>query len=73
MSGPLHGGAPARVLPMIEEAERTGEPLPDWVRKDEGILDPEDHSGLIVFLASDESSKMTGQVLVNDAGTYFSG
>ena len=26
MSGPLHGGAPARVLPMIEEAERTGDP-----------------------------------------------
>jgi citrate synthase len=25
MSGPLHGGAPARVLPMIEEVERTGE------------------------------------------------
>ncbi|MBB5153784.1 citrate synthase 2 [Saccharopolyspora phatthalungensis] len=25
MSGPLHGGAPARVLPMIEEAERTGD------------------------------------------------
>jgi citrate synthase len=24
MSGPLHGGAPARVIPMIEEAERTG-------------------------------------------------
>ncbi|GAA2783399.1 citrate synthase 2 [Saccharopolyspora taberi] len=24
MSGPLHGGAPARVLPMIAEAERTG-------------------------------------------------
>ena len=23
MSGPLHGGAPARVLPMIEEVERT--------------------------------------------------
>ena len=36
-------------------------------------LDPEDHTGLIVFLASDESSKMTGQVLVNDAGTYFAG
>jgi len=34
-------------------------------------LDPEDHAGLIVFLASDESSKMTGQVLVNDAGTHF--
>ena len=25
MSGPLHGGAPARVLPMIEELERTGD------------------------------------------------
>ena len=24
MSGPLHGGAPERVLPMIEEVERTG-------------------------------------------------
>jgi citrate synthase len=27
MSGPLHGGAPARVLPMIEEVERTGDAL----------------------------------------------
>ncbi len=26
MSGPLHGGAPARVLPMIEEVERAGDP-----------------------------------------------
>ncbi|GAA4856854.1 citrate synthase 2 [Pseudonocardia benzenivorans] len=26
MSGPLHGGAPARVLPMIAEVERTGDP-----------------------------------------------
>jgi citrate synthase len=25
MSGPLHGGAPARVLPMIENVERTGD------------------------------------------------
>src|SRR6202000_1582082 len=25
MSGPLHGGAPARVLSMIEEVERTGD------------------------------------------------
>ncbi|GAA0511804.1 citrate synthase 2 [Saccharopolyspora thermophila] len=35
MSGPLHGGAPARVLPMIEEAERTG----DARRVVESILD----------------------------------
>ena len=26
MSGPLHGGAPARVLPMIESVERSGDP-----------------------------------------------
>ncbi len=26
MSGPLHGGAPARVLLMIEETERTDDP-----------------------------------------------
>jgi citrate synthase len=25
MSGPLHGGAPARVLPMVDEVERTGD------------------------------------------------
>jgi citrate synthase len=26
MSGPLHGGAPARVLPMLDDVERTGKP-----------------------------------------------
>ncbi len=26
MSGPLHGGAPARVLPMVQQVERTGDP-----------------------------------------------
>jgi len=36
-------------------------------------LEPEDMTGVIVFLASDDSSKMTGQVLINDAGTCFSG
>jgi citrate synthase len=35
MSGPLHGGAPARVLGMIEEVERTGDP-DAYVR---GVLD----------------------------------
>ncbi|WP_026360720.1 citrate synthase 2 [Amycolatopsis nigrescens] len=35
MSGPLHGGAPARVLPMIAEAERTG----DAAGVVKGILD----------------------------------
>jgi citrate synthase len=27
MSGPLHGGAPSRVLHMVEEIERTGDPV----------------------------------------------
>ncbi|MFE0028307.1 citrate synthase 2 [Amycolatopsis sp. NPDC059021] len=35
MSGPLHGGAPARVLPMIAEVEKTG----DAVGLVKGILD----------------------------------
>ena len=34
-------------------------------------LEPEDMTGLIVYLASNESSKMTGQVLINDAGCWF--
>jgi citrate synthase len=35
MSGPLHGGAPSRVLPMLEEVERTGD-ADGYVK---GILD----------------------------------
>ena len=38
MSGPLHGGAPARVLPMIEEVEQTG----DARAVVKGILDRKD-------------------------------
>ena len=34
-------------------------------------LEPEDMTGVVLFLASEESSKMTGQVLINDAGTWF--
>ena len=36
-------------------------------------LEPEDMTGVVLFLSADESSKMTGQVLINDAGTWFSG
>jgi NAD(P)-dependent dehydrogenase (short-subunit alcohol dehydrogenase family) len=36
-------------------------------------LEPDDMAGVIAFLASDDSSKMTGQTIINDAGTWFSG
>ncbi|MFG3407000.1 SDR family oxidoreductase [Streptomyces sp. NPDC048142] len=49
--------------PAIEEAERTGSPLPDWLRKDEGLGTVEDVVGLITFLASDASDGVTGQAI----------
>ena len=39
----------------------------------QSALEPEDMTGVIAFLASDDSAKMTGQTLINDAGTWFSG
>ncbi|MGA5192987.1 SDR family oxidoreductase [Streptomyces exfoliatus] len=49
--------------PLIEEAERTGAPLPDRLRKDEGLGTVEDVAGLITFLASDDSAGVTGQAI----------
>ncbi|MFI2205141.1 SDR family oxidoreductase [Streptomyces sp. NPDC020192] len=49
--------------PLIEESERTGEPLPDWLRKDEGLGTVEDVAGLITFLASDAAKDITGQAI----------
>ncbi|MFF0669499.1 SDR family oxidoreductase [Streptomyces tendae] len=49
--------------PDIEEAERTGAPLPDWLRKDEGLGTVEDVASLITFLASDSSKDVTGQAI----------
>ncbi|MFG1694756.1 SDR family oxidoreductase [Nonomuraea sp. NPDC049309] len=49
--------------PVIEEAERTGKPFPEWLRKDEGMGTVEDVAGLIVFLASDASAGITGQAI----------
>jgi 3-oxoacyl-[acyl-carrier protein] reductase len=36
-------------------------------------LEPEDMTGIVLFLASDDSAKMTGQTIINDAGTVFAG
>ncbi|KOX20456.1 3-oxoacyl-ACP reductase [Saccharothrix sp. NRRL B-16348] len=49
--------------PVIEEAERTGAPFPDWLRKDEGLGTVEDVASLIVFLASDAARRITGQAI----------
>ncbi|MGV9878006.1 SDR family oxidoreductase [Streptomyces sp. NPDC003006] len=49
--------------PVIAESERTGEPLPEWLRKDEGLGTVEDVAGLITFLASDAAKDVTGQAI----------
>jgi 3-oxoacyl-[acyl-carrier protein] reductase len=49
--------------PVIEESERTGQPFPGWLRKDEGLGTVEDVAGLVVFLASDASAEVTGQAI----------
>jgi 3-oxoacyl-[acyl-carrier protein] reductase len=49
--------------PLIEESERTGAPLPDWVRRDEGLGTVEDVAELIVHLASDAAKGLTGQAI----------
>ncbi len=57
MSGPLHGGAPARVLPMLAEAERTG----DARKVVESILDRGDRLmgfGHRVYRAQDPRARV---------------
>ncbi|MBP0459236.1 SDR family oxidoreductase [Streptomyces montanisoli] len=49
--------------PAMEEAERTGSALPEWMRKDEGLGTVDDVSGLVVYLASDASAAVTGQAI----------
>jgi NAD(P)-dependent dehydrogenase (short-subunit alcohol dehydrogenase family) len=49
--------------PVIEEAERTGQQFPQWLRKAEGLGTVEDAASLIVFLASDVSADVTGQAI----------
>ncbi|MEV6636707.1 SDR family NAD(P)-dependent oxidoreductase [Actinoplanes sp. NPDC051470] len=49
--------------PVIDEAERTGAPLPAWLRRDEGLGTVDDVTGLITFLASDAAKDITGQAI----------
>jgi citrate synthase len=57
ISGPLHGGAPARVLSMIEDVERTGDP-DAYVR---GVLDRQERLmgfGHRVYRAEDPRARV---------------
>ncbi|GAA3444594.1 SDR family oxidoreductase [Planomonospora venezuelensis] len=47
--------------PHIDALETDGTPLPDRLRKAEGFGTAEDVAGLVVFLASDAASGVTGQ------------
>ncbi|OIK04771.1 SDR family oxidoreductase [Streptomyces monashensis] len=49
--------------PLIEESERTGAPLPAWLRRDEGLGTVEDVASLITYLASDAAGDVTGQAI----------
>jgi NAD(P)-dependent dehydrogenase (short-subunit alcohol dehydrogenase family) len=49
--------------PVLEEAERTGQPLPAWVRRDAGLGPVEDVTGLVTFLASGAAAGITGQAI----------
>ncbi|MBS2965864.1 SDR family oxidoreductase [Actinocrinis puniceicyclus] len=49
--------------PLIEQAERTGAPLPRWLRAQEGLGTPRDAASLIVYLASDAAAQVTGQAI----------
>jgi 3-oxoacyl-[acyl-carrier protein] reductase len=49
--------------PIFEEAERSGRPFPEWLRRDEGMGTTDDVAPLVVFLASDASANVTGQAI----------
>ncbi|GAB3471350.1 SDR family oxidoreductase [Kineococcus endophyticus] len=63
---PVAATAMTRTIPYFTaavEAMDAGEPIPSFYRQDLGFGTPEDVAGLVVFLASDESAGISGQVL----------
>ncbi|GAA1296168.1 SDR family NAD(P)-dependent oxidoreductase [Saccharothrix xinjiangensis] len=47
----------------VEEAGRTGAPLPGWLRRAHGLGSVEDAAPLVVFLLSDAARGITGQAI----------
>ena len=49
--------------PYVEALEQRDEPLPSWLRHEEGFGTAQDVAGLAVFLASDAAAGVTGQAI----------
>jgi NAD(P)-dependent dehydrogenase (short-subunit alcohol dehydrogenase family) len=49
--------------PHVEAWQSDGTPLPRWLRASEGFGVPEDAAGLVVFLASADAERVTGQAI----------
>ncbi|MCC3272103.1 SDR family oxidoreductase [Arthrobacter zhangbolii] len=63
---PVAATAMTETVPFFRsavEADRRGEPMPDFFRKDLGFGTANDVAGLIAYLASDEAADITGQAI----------
>jgi 3-oxoacyl-[acyl-carrier protein] reductase len=63
---PVAATAMTETIPFFRsavEADRRGEPMPDFFRKDLGFGNAADVAGLIAWLASDDAAQVTGQAI----------
>jgi meso-butanediol dehydrogenase/(S,S)-butanediol dehydrogenase/diacetyl reductase len=64
-----NGAAAAPGAPSVDEVYKTSSHRKNALNQE---LFPEDIAGLVSFLASKDSSRMTGQTIICDGGMYFS-
>jgi NAD(P)-dependent dehydrogenase (short-subunit alcohol dehydrogenase family) len=63
---PVAATAMTETVPFFQkavEADKRGEPMPEFFRKELGFGTSDDVSGLVAFLASDAAAKVTGQAI----------